>query len=134
MILCSFSCICRLSWACIFCKTSTKATRNANASLTVFPHCLLQLSVLPLDCYLFCSPLLTAPSGFLCQLPFCPFWDLHLLVHFQSCGRSRAQTLCLDFAPKQTKRLLARRTHSHSVTHGVTRKIVRHYSIGVYTV
>ena len=70
----AFRAFCRLSWACIFRETSTKATRNANSSLTVFPHCLLLLTVLPLDCYLtpiglFCSPLSTALSGFFCQLP-----------------------------------------------------------------
>ena len=58
-------CICRLSRACILRETSTKATRNANSSLTIFPHCLLLLTVLPLDCYLkptvlLCSPLSTA--------------------------------------------------------------------------
>ena len=44
-------CICRLSQACIWRETSTKASRNANSSLTIFPHCLL-LTVLPHDCYL----------------------------------------------------------------------------------
>ena len=48
-ILFSFSCICRLSWACILRETSTKATCNANISLTIFPHCLILLTVLPLD-------------------------------------------------------------------------------------
>ena len=54
-------CICRLSPACILRETSTKATRNANSSLTVFPHCLLLLAVLPLDCYL-------KPTVLLCSL------------------------------------------------------------------
>ena len=58
-------CICRLSPACILRETSTKVTRNAKSSLTVFPHCLFLLTVLTLDCYLtpsglFCSPLSTA--------------------------------------------------------------------------
>ena len=57
-------CICRLLRACILRETSTTATRNANSSLTFFPHCLLLLTVLPLNCYLtptglFCSPLST---------------------------------------------------------------------------
>ena len=57
--------ICRLSRACILRETSTKATRNANSSLTVFPHCLLLLTILPLDYYLkltvlLCCPLSTA--------------------------------------------------------------------------
>ena len=48
---------------------STKSTRNANSSLTVFSPCLLLLTVLPLDCYLmptglFCPPLSTALSIF----------------------------------------------------------------------
>ena len=120
-ILCSFSCICRLSWACIFRETSTKANRNANSSLTVFPHCLLPLTVLPLDCYLtptslFCSPLFTALSGFLCQLTISLLSNLPLLVHFWSRRRSPAQTLCLGFAPKQTKKSSVWRTHPHSVT------------------
>ena len=120
-ILCSFSCICRLSWACIFRETSTKATGNADSSLTVYAHCLLLLTVLLLDCHLtptglFCPPLSTGRSGFFCQLIFCPFWDLPLLVHFRSRGRSWTQALCLGFASKQTKRSSARRTHLHSVT------------------
>ena len=96
----------RASWACIFRESSTKTTRNANSSLTVFPHSLLQLTVLPLDCYLtltglFCSPLSTTLSlsvplstdlSLLSHLP--------LLVHFRSRGRLRAQALCLGFAPK----------------------------------
>ena len=65
--------ICRLSRACILRETSTKATRNANPSLTVIPHCLLLLTVLPLDCYLmstglFLLSVVDCPlSVFLCQ-------------------------------------------------------------------
>ena len=55
-ILCSFSCICRLSRACILRET----TRHANSSLTVFSLCLLLLTVLPLDCYLKPTVLLCA--------------------------------------------------------------------------
>ena len=60
-------------WACIFRETYTKATRNTNSSLSVFPHSLLLLTVLPLDCYLtptglFCPPLSSTFSGFSCQL------------------------------------------------------------------
>ena len=54
-------CICRLSRAYILRVTSTKVTRNANSSLTVFPHCLLLLTVLPLHCYLM-------PTGHFCSL------------------------------------------------------------------
>ena len=54
-ILCSFSCICRLSWACILGETSTKATRNVYLFLTVLPRCLLLLTVLPLDSVVDCS-------------------------------------------------------------------------------
>ena len=47
----------------VFCaKIFTKATRNANSSLTVFPHCLHLLTVLPLDCYL-------TPTGLFCRSP-----------------------------------------------------------------
>ena len=60
--------ICRLSQACILRETSAKTARNADSPLTVFSHCLLLLTVLPLDCYLkptvlLCSPLSTALSG-----------------------------------------------------------------------
>ena len=44
---------------CILRETSTKATRNTNSSLTVFPHCLLLLTVLLLDFYL-------KPTALLC--------------------------------------------------------------------
>ena len=82
-------CICWLLQACILRETSTKATRNANSSLTVFPHCLLLLTVLPLDCYLtltglFCSPLSTASLH--------PLWDLPFLLHFRSRRRSHPQS------------------------------------------
>ena len=102
-------------------KLLQKATRNANSSVTVFPHCLLLLTLLPLDCYLtptglFCSPLSTALLGFLCQLTSVFLPDLPFLLHVRSRRRSRAQALCLGFAPKQTKRSSARRTHPHSVT------------------
>ena len=51
--------ICRLSQAFILRETSSRATRNANSSLTVFPHCLLLLTVLSLDCYLKLTVLLS---------------------------------------------------------------------------
>ena len=56
-------CICRLSRACIWCETSTKTTRNAHSSLTVFPHCILLLTILPLDCYLKPTVLLCSPMS-----------------------------------------------------------------------
>ena len=119
-ILSSFSCICRLSWVCIFRETSIKASRNATSSLTVFPHCFLLLTVLPLDCY-------PTPTGL-----FCPPFDWSLWVPFLTDllsslgppsprplpvgGRSRAQALCLGFALKQTKRSSAWDVHPHNVT------------------
>ena len=83
----------------VFCaKHSTKATKNTNSSLTVFPNCLLLLTVLPMDCYLtptgfFCSPfsiaslrlpLSTASLSLLSDLPF--------LLHFRSRGRRHPQS------------------------------------------
>ena len=81
-------CICRLSRACILRETSTKATRNVNSSLTVFPHCFLLLTVPPLDCYLTPTCRLHL-SVFLCQLTLCLLGDLPFLPHLRSRGRSR---------------------------------------------
>ena len=116
-ILCSFSCICRLLWACILRETSIKSLGIFDCLLSLSPSAdrpspgLLSQSDRPpqlsvVDCPLW-VPLSTA---------FCPFWDLPLLIHFRSCGRSRAQALCLGFAPKQTKRFSDRRAPAHSVT------------------
>ena len=66
-------CICRLSLACILGETSTKATRNVDSSLTVFPHSLL-LTVLPLDCYL-------KPTVLLCSLLSTASFRLPLSTH-----------------------------------------------------
>ena len=80
----------------VFCaKLLQKTTRNANSFFTVFPHCLLLLTVRPLDSVVDCPCLLS-------ELPF--------LLHFRSHGRSRVQALCFCFAPKQTKRSSAWRT------------------------
>ena len=77
-------------------------------------------------------PLWTATSGwllstalrcqpplfvFLCRQTLCRLWYLPLLVHFRSREGSRAQALCLGFAPKQTKRSSDRRKHTHIHTH-----------------
>ena len=114
--------ICRLLPTCILRETSTKATRNANSSLTVFPHCLLLLIALPLDCYLtptglFYSPLSTASL----RLPFStdplsslgPSFPPPLPVSREISH----SVLCVGFAPKQTKRFSDRRTHTHTHTH-----------------
>ena len=97
-LLCSFSCICRLSQA----RNFYQITGNANSSLTVFSHCLLPLTVLPLDCYLKPTVLLcsTLSSGSLCIL-----WDLPSLLHFRSRGRSR-QRDCPSGANTNGKELL----------------------------
>ena len=71
-----------------FARNFFKATRNANSSLTIFPHRLLLLTVLLLDCY-FKSTVLLCPAsstGSLCLLR-----DLPSLLHFRSCERSRPQ-------------------------------------------
>ena len=120
-ISCSFSCICWLSWACIFRNISTKAIRNANSSLTVFPYCLLLWTVLPLDCYrtptsLFCSPLSTAFSlGSFVNWPF-----LFSRTSLSSSTSGLAGDLELKpffwISCQNTKRSSARRTHPHSAT------------------
>ena len=109
-------CICRLLRMCILRKTSTKATRNANSSLTVFPHCLLLLTVPPLDCYLtltglFCSPLSTAslylPSSTASSLV--PSSPPPLSVLWEISGSSPL----FGFHTK-TKRSSNRHTHTHT--------------------
>ena len=118
-------CICRLSRAYI----STKATRNTNSSLTVFLHCLLLLTVLPLDCYLkptvlLCSPLSTDSLRLpLSTQPLCLPWDLLSLLHFQSRGRSRPQSFVwVSRQSRQRDSLTGAHTHTqhnewpHSVT------------------
>ena len=129
-------CICRLSQACILRETSLKATRNANSSLTVFPHCLLLLTVLPLDCYLtptglFCPPLSTALSVFsgtflpsstsglardLAYSPMCGFrakTDKEIVwvasTQMKRIATHCLTTLCLSvFVPDPTSRCLSR--------------------------
>ena len=98
-ILCSFSCICRLSWVCILRETSTKATRKANCVPSLPPG---------LPCRL-----LSLGSSFNWLLSLLS--DLPLFVHFRSRGRSRAHALCLGFEPKQRDRLPG--THTHIVSH-----------------
>ena len=91
-------------WRVFFVKLLQK---QLGTLLTVSLPCL-HLLLPPGDC---CQlPL----SVFLRQLTLCLLWDLPLLVHFRSRGRSRAQALCLGFAPKQTKRSSDQRTHTHS--------------------
>ena len=90
-----------------FARNFFKATWNANSFLTVFPHCLLLLTVRPLDSVVDCSLSL---SGFLSQLTLCLLSDLPFLLHFRTRRRSRVQAVCLGFAPKQTKRSSAWRT------------------------
>ena len=50
-------------------------------------------------------------------------WDLPSLVHFWSRGRSRAQTLCVGFASKQTEIFWLLHTHTHTTNaqHHVTK-------------
>ena len=120
-ILCRFSCICRLSWVCILREISTKLQEMPTSFLIVFSHCLLLLTILPLDCGLtpiglFCCPLSTALSAsFFVNCP-CLISDLPFHLHFRSRRRSRVQALCLGFAPKQTKRSSTWLTTPHSVT------------------
>ena len=88
-ILCSFSCICRLSLACILRETSTK----------IYSECQHFF-----DCLPSLPPSADRPSPGLCgrlplpiflrQLTLCLLSDLLFLLHFQSHGRSRVQALC----------------------------------------
>ena len=111
-------CICRLSRACILRETSKKATWNANSSLTVFYHCLLLLTIFPLDCYLtltglFCPPLSTGSLSSL-RPSFSP--PLSVSQEISS------SVLCAGFAPKQTKRSSEWHQHKRKriATHCVT--------------
>ena len=97
---CSFPYICRLSRACILRETSTKPrgmlTRLWLCSLTA-PFCWPPFPWTAISSR-------PSSSALLCQLvSFCLLWDLPSLLYFCSRGRSRAQALCLGFAPKQTK-------------------------------
>ena len=99
--------ICRLTLSCILRETS-KATRNANSSLTVF-HTAPGLCLTPTG--LFCSPLSSAPL----RLPSTthPLWvPLPTGLFSPSSGLVRDLELMplFGFAPKQTKGSSAWRT------------------------
>ena len=79
--------------------------------------CLLLLTV-SLDSYikptdLLCPPLSTASLRLPSSTDHVSSLVLPLVVPFRSRERSRAQALCLGFAPKQAKRPSDRRTHTH---------------------
>ena len=88
----------------IFARNFRKATRNSDSSL----DCLLTAS---LCCVLLWTAISSRlfSSALLCQLTL---WDLSSFLHFRSRGRSHPQALCVSSAPKQTKRLSDRRTHT----------------------
>ena len=114
--------ICRLSQACVLREISTKATRNSNSSLTVFPHWLLLLTVLPLNSYLKPAVLLSSPlsTGSLC-LPLStdplsslrPFSPPLLPVSREV---SPLGPLC-GFCARSDKEILCP-THIHNTTNG----------------
>ena len=113
-------CICRLSPVCILRETSTKATRNANSCLIVFPHCHLLLTILLLDCYLtptglFCSPLSTAlcvfPGTFLSSSTSGLVGDLVLSPLCGFCAKTDEELVWV--APTQTPNT----TNDHIVSH-----------------
>ena len=110
----SSPCICRLSRACICAKLPKKPLGMLTHFLTlVNPASVGQqvLAVVFLTSVLLSSlPCFHLPDWpVLSSAPFCSllltvfFWDLTSLFLFRSRGRSRAQALCVDFAPKQTK-------------------------------
>ena len=124
-LLCSSPCICRLSRAHILRETSTKLQRMLTHLFALINPASVGLQVLavvfltsvdsllcPAD--IFSLPTVSFP-GLLSQadcslLPsfvnwsLCLLSDLPSLLHFRSRGRSRPQSLCAGFAPKQTKR------------------------------
>ena len=104
-------CICRLSRVCILRETSTKPqgvmTHLLTAQLPSF-HCLLLLTV-SFSGQLFQADCSLLPSFVNCSL--CLLWDLPPFLHFRSRRRYRPQALCVDFAPKQTKRSSEWRQH-----------------------
>ena len=105
----SFLCICELSWVCIWAKLP-QSHQERWPILSRWPTQPLGLQVLAvgfpwlllttLSCWLPCSVWL--PSSVDCLLLFCS-GTLLSLVLFQSCGKSRMQTFCVGFVPKQTK-------------------------------
>ena len=110
-ILCSISCVYRLSWVCIL-ETSTKLLEMPThfwlSSLTA-PFCWRSvpwtaISRQPVSSAVSCQ---TLSLGSFFQIALCLFSDLPFFLHFRSRRRSRVKALCLGFAPKQTKRLSA---------------------------
>ena len=104
-LLCSSPYICRLSRACILRETSTKPLEILTHLLTVFSallpssHCLLQPTVS------FSEQLSQADCSVLPSFINCLSLSSLGPSLPQSFGRSRAQTLCVGFVPKQ-KRML----------------------------
>ena len=104
--------ICRQSQACILRETSTKATRNVNSSLTVFPHHLLLLTILSLDCYLMPTSFFHSPSSFV-KMPLCLFWDLLFFVNSLVSGEISSFGLLCGFCTKADKKILWLVQHTH---------------------
>ena len=147
MILCSFSCICRLSWACIFRATFTKATKNAHSSLTFFLHCLLQLTVLPLDCYLmpscfFCPPLSTTslrlplstdPLSSLGPSSPCPLLVSQEISPFGPlcgfCAKTDKEIICLLHTPDSVSQCAKKNSSSFKM---LSTKCVYKYIFNIY--
>ena len=127
-------CICRLSPACIFRETSTKATSHADISRWLTrPLCRSSglSSRLSDFCWLpslLCLHPLLPPSADCCQLPFsvflrqltfCPFSDLPFLVHFRSRGGYLAQPF--EWVSRQSRQrdsLTGVHTHTPNSTNG----------------
>ena len=114
----TFLAFCELSWAYIWakfpqCHQECWLIFSSWLSQHLRPHipavaCSLLVTALfcPLLCFASFSWLSASPN--FCQLP-CSLpwslllWDVSSLVLFRSCGRSRTQSLCVGFTPKQTK-------------------------------
>ena len=102
----SFLCICGLARACIRVKFP-QSHQQRWLILSRWPTRPLSLHALASGSLLLTALFsrLTYSVDWFLLFPasFCSLWDLPFLVFFRPRGKSRAQALCVGFAPKQTK-------------------------------
>ena len=110
-------------WRVVFAKFP-QATKNADSSWLVFPHCYWTLS--HADWSLLC-PVSTANCHSASPVANCLLWVpssnslSNSLTHFRSRRRSRAQAF-VWFRAKTDKGIVCLADHPHSVTHDIPRK------------
>ena len=130
-ILCSFSCICWLSWACIFRETSTKGTNNTDVFSRWLTQPLCRSSDLGSHLSDFCwlsfsgQPTQNQPlsSALRCRLlrlgSFVNWPSVFSRTYFPSSTSGLVEDHELKpfvLVSHQTKRFSVQRTHPHSVT------------------